>query len=201
MDNPDVADDCFLLGSRCMRYCGHLLVPTPTFPALLDCALMGMLVQHRSGLPLPAPLLHLIGCQHLWTAGAILAVRLCLKISFRNCAWQGSPGRMCGPLCVPLCGREACKSILAFLKDSLELLLLDSHQQAQAQGEGSTPRESSDGPSRSSGSSVLAAVDGSSGSTREAMRSAAQAALVPAGPTAVPAAHHSTYGGTPRVAH
>ncbi|CAI5959333.1 unnamed protein product [Closterium sp. NIES-65] len=44
---PDVADDCFLLASRCMRYCGHLFVPTPAFLAVLDSALAGLLVQHR----------------------------------------------------------------------------------------------------------------------------------------------------------
>lgn len=83
---------------------------------------------------------------------------------------------------VPLRDREACKSILAFLKDSLELLLLGSGQQKQAQMGASAPRESDDGPSRGAGDGVLAAVDGSSSSTREAMRSAAQAAVVPRGP-------------------
>ncbi|GBG59060.1 hypothetical protein CBR_g24406 [Chara braunii] len=46
-NNPDTADDCFLLASRCIRYCPHLIVPTPILPQLLDCAMAGMTVQHR----------------------------------------------------------------------------------------------------------------------------------------------------------
>ncbi|MCO5614515.1 hypothetical protein L7F22_068798 [Adiantum nelumboides] len=45
--HPDIADDCFLLASRCIRYCPHLLLPTPVFPALIDCALTGVTIQHR----------------------------------------------------------------------------------------------------------------------------------------------------------
>ncbi|KAI5076843.1 hypothetical protein GOP47_0008908 [Adiantum capillus-veneris] len=45
--HPDIADDCFLLASRCIRYCPHLLVPTPVFPALIDCAMTGVTIQHR----------------------------------------------------------------------------------------------------------------------------------------------------------
>ncbi|KAL9270842.1 Transportin MOS14-like protein [Drosera capensis] len=44
---PDVADDCFLLASRCIRYCPHILIPSPVFPALVDCAICGITVQHR----------------------------------------------------------------------------------------------------------------------------------------------------------
>ncbi|KAH9568191.1 hypothetical protein CY35_03G065200 [Sphagnum magellanicum] len=44
---PDVADDCFLLASRCIRYCPHLLIPTTMFPPLLDCAMTGITIQHR----------------------------------------------------------------------------------------------------------------------------------------------------------
>lgn len=68
--HPDVADDCFLLASRCMRYCPQLLVPFPVFLQLLDCALVGITVQHR----------------------------------------------------------EACKSVLTFLFDTLELPRLDTGQ-------------------------------------------------------------------------
>ncbi|XP_024544223.1 transportin MOS14 [Selaginella moellendorffii] len=45
---PDLADDCFLLGSRCIRYCPHLLVPMEAvFGPLLDCAITGITIQHR----------------------------------------------------------------------------------------------------------------------------------------------------------
>ncbi|KAK9116972.1 hypothetical protein Sjap_015919 [Stephania japonica] len=44
---PDVADDCFLLASRCIRYCPHLFVPSVVFPPLVDCAIIGMTIQHR----------------------------------------------------------------------------------------------------------------------------------------------------------
>ncbi|KAG6551513.1 hypothetical protein Mapa_006936 [Marchantia paleacea] len=44
---PDVADDCFLLASRCIRYCPHLLVPSPTMAPLFTCAMTGITIQHR----------------------------------------------------------------------------------------------------------------------------------------------------------
>lgn len=44
---PDVADDCFLLASRCIRYCPHLLLTSNIFPPLVDCAMTGITVQHR----------------------------------------------------------------------------------------------------------------------------------------------------------
>ncbi|BAB11509.1 unnamed protein product [Arabidopsis thaliana] len=44
---PDIADDCFLLASRCLRYCPHLFIPSPIFPALVNCAMIGITVQHR----------------------------------------------------------------------------------------------------------------------------------------------------------
>ncbi|CAI0549559.1 unnamed protein product [Linum tenue] len=44
---PDIADDCFLLASRCMRYCPQLFIPSEVFPSLVDCALIGVTVQHR----------------------------------------------------------------------------------------------------------------------------------------------------------
>ncbi|PRQ16051.1 hypothetical protein RchiOBHm_Chr7g0180041 [Rosa chinensis] len=44
---PDIADDCFLLASRCIRYCAHLFIPSAAFPALVDCSLIGITVQHR----------------------------------------------------------------------------------------------------------------------------------------------------------
>ncbi|KGN63628.1 transportin MOS14 [Cucumis sativus] len=44
---PDIADDCFLLASRCIRYCPQLFIPSSVFPALIDCAMVGITVQHR----------------------------------------------------------------------------------------------------------------------------------------------------------
>ncbi|KAL3676845.1 hypothetical protein R1sor_026793 [Riccia sorocarpa] len=44
---PDLADDCFLLASRCIRYCPQLLVSSPILAPLFSCALAGITVQHR----------------------------------------------------------------------------------------------------------------------------------------------------------
>ncbi|KAL2608832.1 hypothetical protein R1flu_027405 [Riccia fluitans] len=44
---PDVADDCFLLASRCIRYCPQLLVASPILAPLFSCAMAGITVQHR----------------------------------------------------------------------------------------------------------------------------------------------------------
>lgn len=44
---PDLVDDCFLLASRCIRYCPQLFFPSPVFPCLVDCAMIGVTVQHR----------------------------------------------------------------------------------------------------------------------------------------------------------
>ncbi|KAG9439130.1 hypothetical protein H6P81_019295 [Aristolochia fimbriata] len=44
---PDIADDCFLLASRCIRYCPHIFIPSSIFPSLIDCAMIGITVQHR----------------------------------------------------------------------------------------------------------------------------------------------------------
>lgn len=44
---PDIADDCFLLASRCIRYCPQIFIPSPVFPSLVDCAMIGITVQHR----------------------------------------------------------------------------------------------------------------------------------------------------------
>ncbi|XP_020574116.1 transportin MOS14 isoform X2 [Phalaenopsis equestris] len=44
---PDIADDCYLLASRCIRYCPDLFVPASVFPSLVDCAMIGATIQHR----------------------------------------------------------------------------------------------------------------------------------------------------------
>ncbi|CAI9773755.1 unnamed protein product [Fraxinus pennsylvanica] len=44
---PDIVDDCFLLSSRCIRYCPQLFFPSPVFPSLVDCSMIGITVQHR----------------------------------------------------------------------------------------------------------------------------------------------------------
>ncbi|KAF4349554.1 hypothetical protein F8388_012242 [Cannabis sativa] len=44
---PDIADDCFLLASRCIRYCPQLFIPSPVFPSIVDCSMIGITIQHR----------------------------------------------------------------------------------------------------------------------------------------------------------
>ncbi|XP_035543289.1 transportin MOS14-like isoform X3 [Juglans regia] len=44
---PDIADDCFLLASRCIRYCPQLFMPSEIFQPLIDCSMIGITVQHR----------------------------------------------------------------------------------------------------------------------------------------------------------
>lgn len=44
---PDIADDCFLLASRCIRYCPHLLLVSTIFSPLVNCAMTGITIQHR----------------------------------------------------------------------------------------------------------------------------------------------------------
>ncbi|KAL7192068.1 hypothetical protein ACSBR2_024006 [Camellia fascicularis] len=44
---PDIVDDCFLLASRCIRYCPHLFFTSAIFPPLVDCSMIGITVQHR----------------------------------------------------------------------------------------------------------------------------------------------------------
>ncbi|KAK8935810.1 hypothetical protein KSP39_PZI012852 [Platanthera zijinensis] len=44
---PDIADDCYLLASRCIRYCPDLFIPSSVFPSLVDCAMIGITIQHR----------------------------------------------------------------------------------------------------------------------------------------------------------
>ncbi|KAE8124129.1 hypothetical protein FH972_019038 [Carpinus fangiana] len=44
---PDIADDCFLLASRCIRYCPQLFMPSEVFQSLVDCSMIGITVQHR----------------------------------------------------------------------------------------------------------------------------------------------------------
>ncbi|KAL6579927.1 Transportin mos14 [Orobanche minor] len=47
VSRPDLVDDCFLLASRCIRYCPQLFFPSPIFPCLVDCSMIGVTVQHR----------------------------------------------------------------------------------------------------------------------------------------------------------
>ncbi|WOL09630.1 transportin MOS14 [Canna indica] len=44
---PDIADDCFLLASRCIRYCPDLFIPSSVFQSLIDCSMVGITIQHR----------------------------------------------------------------------------------------------------------------------------------------------------------
>lgn len=47
---PDIADDCFLLASRCIRYCPELFIPSEVFQPLVDCSMIGITVQHKYSL-------------------------------------------------------------------------------------------------------------------------------------------------------
>ena len=47
VDNPDVADDSFLLAGRALHYSPRLVVHEPLLSALLDSATAGLLVQHK----------------------------------------------------------------------------------------------------------------------------------------------------------
>ena len=44
---PDVADDLFLLGIKCLTYAPHLLLTPTNLPGMVNCALNGLLVQHK----------------------------------------------------------------------------------------------------------------------------------------------------------
>lgn len=44
-DMPDVADDLFLMGIKCLTYAPHLLLTQQNLPTMVKCALAGMLVQ------------------------------------------------------------------------------------------------------------------------------------------------------------
>ena len=52
-EEPDIADDVFLLASSLLHNCPALFVELPVLPALLDCATTGILVQHRCVLAAP----------------------------------------------------------------------------------------------------------------------------------------------------
>ena len=46
-ERPDTADDTFLLAGRGLSYCPSLVLVPAVLPHLLDCAMAGLLVQHR----------------------------------------------------------------------------------------------------------------------------------------------------------
>ena len=46
-EQPDLADDAFLLASSLLHQCPSLFAELPLLPTLLDCATTGILVQHR----------------------------------------------------------------------------------------------------------------------------------------------------------
>jgi transportin-3 len=46
-DAPDTADDTFLLAGRALGYCPGVVLRPNVLPSLLDCALAGILIQHR----------------------------------------------------------------------------------------------------------------------------------------------------------
>lgn len=75
---PDIADDCFLLASRCLRYCPHLFIPSPIFSPIVDCAVIGMTVQHRFSLYM----LFIISCFSLMVLTLMLTT--CLEPIFQR---------------------------------------------------------------------------------------------------------------------
>ena len=48
-DEPDIADDMFLLAGRGLSYCPTIVLTPTSLPRLLDAATAGILVQHRRG--------------------------------------------------------------------------------------------------------------------------------------------------------
>ena len=52
-DDPDIADDTFLLAGRGLSYCPAIVLTPVTLPRLLDAATAGILVQHRHCLCAP----------------------------------------------------------------------------------------------------------------------------------------------------
>ncbi len=46
-DEPDIADDMFLLAGRGLSYCPTIVLTPVSLPRLLDAATAGVLVQHR----------------------------------------------------------------------------------------------------------------------------------------------------------
>jgi transportin-3 len=93
---PDIADDCFLLASRCLRYCPHLFIPSPIFPALVNCAMIGITVQHRFTLSFSKVVHHKLFF--------LESFEMMLTIYFEQ-----------------FFSREACHSILTFLTDIFDL--------------------------------------------------------------------------------
>ena len=49
-EEPDIADDVFLLASSLLHQAPALFAELPVLPTLLDCATTGILVQHRCAL-------------------------------------------------------------------------------------------------------------------------------------------------------
>lgn len=50
-ERPDMADDAFLLAGRGLAYCPSIVLTPAVLPRLIDCAVAGILVQHRSDTP------------------------------------------------------------------------------------------------------------------------------------------------------
>ena len=63
-DNPDMADDTFLLISRGVRYSPGVVYNTQMLPVIVDAAMTGVLVQHRSAPYHYQPFLHDVHFPH-----------------------------------------------------------------------------------------------------------------------------------------
>ena len=76
VNNPDVADDSFLLAGRALHYSPRLVLHEPLLSALLDAATAGVLVQHKCACSLcrnPAAIVY--GTHQLLTCAHSLAGR------------------------------------------------------------------------------------------------------------------------------
>jgi hypothetical protein len=77
---PDIADDCFLLASRCIRYCPQVFIPSTVFPSLVDCSMIGITVQHRYN--------SLYLCENTWPLQLIFHLGTCLNACQCMHAWD-----------------------------------------------------------------------------------------------------------------
>ena len=80
-NNPDMADDTFLLISRAIRYSPGVVLNAQMLPLILRASMAGLLVQHRWGLGMQGYLLSLV----MLGAPSQEAVVMCITDATRVC--------------------------------------------------------------------------------------------------------------------